>query len=133
MNTDVAQKGASTNNKHTPGPWINKPGFYGSGATADTIKPADPAKTHSSIAHMDKVMWAKPDDPRVHEMRANAALIAAAPALLEACEAAYRWLESAPIAELEAIEDALGANAPLAELEAAIKQVIGERIDHVNL
>ena len=49
MNTDVAQKGASTNNKHTPGPWINKPGFYGSGATAGKGLLPSPCKFHSVV------------------------------------------------------------------------------------
>jgi hypothetical protein len=41
--------------------------------------------------------------------------------LRDACKAAYDWLEGAPITELEAVEDALGENAPLALLEEALK------------
>lgn len=46
--------------------------------------------------------------------------IDAVPALVEACEAAYIFLQSAPLIELQAVEDALGQNAPLAELRDAL-------------
>jgi hypothetical protein len=38
-----------------------------------------------------------------------------------ACQAAYDWLQAAPLMELQAVEDALGENAPLALLEEALK------------
>lgn len=41
--------------------------------------------------------------------------------LREACQAAYDWLQAAPLMELQAVEDALGENAPLALLEEALK------------
>lgn len=40
--------------------------------------------------------------------------------LRDACQIAHNWLASAPTEELEAIEFALGENAPLATLEEAL-------------
>ena len=72
--------------KHTRGPWI--PSGYGFNVlTGDSMH---------SIASVD-APWRPDDNERARERIANAHLIAAAPDLLAACEAALIWLDSAPI------------------------------------
>lgn len=49
-------------------------------------------------------------------------LFEAARGLLAACLSAYRWLEGAPVAELELVEDVLDENAPIVELGSALRK-----------
>ena len=64
--------------KFTPGPWETAPGYYGEGATANTIK-----SPGGKVAHLDVVMWANGDNEDVLRMKANARLIAQAPEMYE--------------------------------------------------
>ncbi len=87
--------------KSTPGPWMNREGYYGQARTADVIKTVFEHKTfinsmmQKTIAHMDAVMWAEKDSEEVQEMKANAHLLASAPKLLEACKLVLESLQQA--------------------------------------
>lgn len=83
---------------HTPGPW------YASQATSKTAGPIDGywlirADNYVQVADLFGLTGTRDedgDDEHIsnEESRANARLIAAAPDLLAACEAAARWLDA---------------------------------------
>jgi hypothetical protein len=82
MNTNTVEKASVTPEKsaHTPGPWETRPGYYGTGSTANVVEDSN----GNNIAHLDQIMWAHPEDESVRRMQANARLIAAAPSMLQA-------------------------------------------------
>ena len=93
--------------KHTPGPWI--------------VGPVDDTLVSHIAADGKRYEIAAIDGDYNHPdtwpiMEANARLIAAAPALLEALEACYPWLRTSPEGEaatriaLAAIAKATGEN-----------------------
>ena len=95
-------------NKHTPGPW-----------TADYVPAAS-----QHIINAQKEMVARVNYVgrfTVDEIEANARLIAAAPGLLEACEAALQKLDD--LSKLSGIYAACG---PASILRAAIAKAKGE-------
>ena len=70
--------------KHTPGPWeIEEHYHFGYRWIS--------GPQHSQLA---QVVWCMEDEDRSPECEANARLIAAAPDLLAACEAAFEWVNS---------------------------------------
>lgn len=72
-----------------------------------------------------------PQSPFDEEQWANAALIVQAvnshQALVDAVRSALSWMRRAPIDEIEAVEAALGENAPANELEAALALAEGKK------
>lgn len=73
--------------KHTPGPWhvVTDDGSVGSVRAANGINVAQAQQTHP-----------RNEDLRMIERKANAALIAAAPELLELAEMALEWIDAVP-------------------------------------
>lgn len=98
--------------KHTPGPWrIARDYSPEHGETPYIVDGA--GKNVAMAAYMPT------------EQGANARLIAAAPDLLAALEAAVLWYETAPIAEREAVEVAIEQDFPVVEARAAIAKAKG--------
>lgn len=71
---------------HTPGPW----GLYGSKEPTRGFAEAAPSLSVGSVEHTEPICRVH---GYLHDVEANAALIAAAPDLLEACKAALENIE----------------------------------------
>ena len=87
--------------EHTPGPWRYRRsagkhptyGIYGKRRSVDVLLRGGTDQRAIAIARTPRDCT----QADILESRANARLIAAAPDLLAACEAAERWLDVAPI------------------------------------
>ena len=97
--------------KHTPGPWVCKPGsfFDGSGLTFEVVAQngADICKLPTSF-NLHRIE--RPD--RILPQHANMRLIAAAPDLLAACHMLLRMIE-------DPAEGAVGMAREIRDIEAA--------------
>lgn len=99
---------------HTPGPW------YASGGDIFSNETERPAAYRRKVA----TVYNTPD-VATEDRQGNAALIAAAPDLLEAAQDALDWYETSPISEVEAVEDAIQRTFPFKELTEAIRKADG--------
>jgi hypothetical protein len=109
----------STEHKHTPGPWR----YVYAPSRGHEVHwgppPSDEATNiHRPVCHM---RWTDGLRPNVEEtVKADAALIAAAPDLRAACEAAFHTLEALNFDEPIDVEDN-GIDSLIEQLRAAIR------------